>query len=194
MKISKKWFATLLVFASASSAVMAQTYTYYDLGKPKTISVVPNLLAEVVTTANSIQTRSASAYSVKSVSPSAQLTKQGGGNVRIWKTGTTINTRSLQAVNSANQVALSPVFQGDGVLRALSGGVIVGFKQNTTEDQAKAWAESKGYPIKEKLSFGNYYLLDTPVGLTSLELANQWQTSGEVESATPNWWRQVAAR
>lgn len=72
--------------------------------------------------------------------------------------------------------------------------MVVGFKNGTTESQAQAWASSKGYTIKERLSFGNYYLVDTPIGLTSLELANQWQASGEVVSATPNWWRQVQSK
>lgn len=190
----KNWlWATLFAgVMSVSTPVIAQDYTYYDLGKPKTIRLVPNLVAEVVSASqSSVQPRSASVSSIKALSPSAQLTKQGSGNVRIWKTSTAISARNLQA---ANAVTLSPVFQGGGVLRALAGGVVVGFKNGVTESQAKAWASSKGYAIKEKLSFGNYYLVDTPIGLTSLELANQWQASGEVVSATPNWWRQVQSK
>lgn len=194
MKHKTLLFAALLTVSPWISAETAQIYTYHDVGKARTVQLVPNLVADFAAeTENQAQARSAGESTVQSLNPAAQLTNQGSGNARIWKTNTAVSTSGIQArsygtVNEGG--ALSPVFREGGMLKALPGGVVIGFAAGTTQDQANDWAASKGY----KLSFGNYYLIDTPVGMESLNLANQWQASGEVISATPNWWRQLEAK
>lgn len=198
MKHQTLLFAALLATAPWVSAETAQTYTYYDVGKPKTLQLMPNLVADFAAeSVNQAQAKSVGQVTVQSLNPGAQLTDQGSGNARIWKTDVPVTTSSIQSRSYgtvSDGGALSPVFQEGGTLKALPGGVIVGFTAGMTADQANGWAASKGYSVKEKLSFGNYYLIDTPVGMESLNLANQWQTSGEVVSATPNWWRQLEAK
>lgn len=191
--------ATLLISSLGASAdVTAQTYNYYDVGKSKTIELVPNLVADfVVETQNQYQAQSVITSSVQALSPGAQLTDEGSGNTRIWRTTTAIEPKMVKASSYGSTTqgsTLSPVFQEGGSLKALPGGVIVNFAKGTTPDQVKSWALSKGYNVKEKLSFGNYYLIDTPAGIDSLNLANQWHTSGEVVSATPNWWRKLSPK
>ncbi|MBJ6609574.1 MAG: hypothetical protein JG718_04375 [Candidatus Thiothrix moscowensis] len=198
MKHQTLLFAALLTVSPWGSAETAQTYTYYDVGKPKTLQLMPNLVADFAAeTENQAQARSVGENVVKSISPGAQLTDQGGGNARIWKTDVAVNPNAIQARSygtAQDGGTLSPVFQEGGTLKALPGGVVVNFAAGTTQDQANDWAVSKGYSVKEKLSFGNYYLIDTPAGMESLNLANQWQASGEVVSSTPNWWRQLQAK
>lgn len=199
MKHKALLFTALLVLAQGASAdTTAPTYTYYDVGQPRIIPLVPDLVAEFAAeTENQPQARAIGESNVRSLNPAAQLTDQGGGSARIWKmdsavTPDAIQSRSYGTVGDGG--VLSPVFRDGGMLKALPGGVVVGFAAGTTEDQAKDWAMSTGYNLKEKLSFGDYYLIDTPVGMESLDLANQWQASGGVVSATPNWWLQVRAR
>ncbi len=77
----------------------------------------------------------------------------------------------------------------------IPGGVLVKLNPEWTDTQARAWAASKGLPISQRLNItGNWYLLASTPGNAALELANQLHASGEVLSATPNWWKKTKPR
>lgn len=82
-----------------------------------------------------------------------------------------------------------------GRLMALPGGVIVQFAPAWTDADIHAWAHGKSLQISQRLDIpGNWYLLASPPGTAALELANQLHTSGEVLSASPNWWKHTTTR
>ncbi len=169
-----------IIIAALSFNVAAETMHYYDDGSRRTIKLQPNLAAEFTANPSSAQARSTENTNTK---PFVTIHKK-----------TSIISRTAGSV--ANQ---SPVFrEGDspaGRLMALPGGVIVNFKPDWTDDQVRLWTKAHGYFIKQKLNIqGNWYIIDTPPGLVSLQTANKIQETGEVVSASPNWWKQTVAR
>lgn len=171
-------FAGIIIAAFSFNAIAENLY-YYDAGNQHTIKIEPSLVANFSTHA-STQVRSTESGQTK---PFVTIQKN-----------TSLSSRAAGSVT--NQ---SPVFrEGDspaGRLMALPGGVIVNFKPDWTDDQIHLWATAHGYLIEQKLNIqGNWYIIHTEPGLISLQTANEIQESGEVISASPNWWKQTAAR
>lgn len=191
MKSLLTTFTACLLLGMSSVQANDQTYTYYDVGEAKTVTLIPDYVAEFSNSSN-VQARALGESAVQSLNPGAQLTDQGSGNVRIWKVDD--STGNIQARSTSTSGNVSPVFRHNGGLRALPGGIIVEFAESQTQAQVENWAASRGYTIKSKLSFGNFYVIDSPAGLETLTLANQLQASGEVVSATPDWWQQRSKR
>lgn len=168
-----------VIIAILSFNVTAETMHYYDNGNQRSIQLQPSLVAEFAGS-TSAQTRSTENTIIK---PFVSIHKN------------TSPTRRT-AGSTANQ---SPVFrEGDspaGRLMALPGGVIVNFKPDWTDEQVRLWTKTHDYLIKQKLNIlGNWYIIDTPPGLVSLQAANDIQETGEVVSASPNWWKETANR
>lgn len=92
----------------------------------------------------------------------------------------------------------SPAFSdraGGNVARALPGGVIVTFKTDLPEDQARAKLQANGVkPIRHLGSDTRVWLVESEAGLASLELANRLYESGEFAAAQPNWWQPRALK
>lgn len=119
---------------------------------------------------------------------------------------TTQTTPPLVTLQHANQPLtraassqVTPVYrEGNspaGRLMTLPGGVLVKLNPEWTDTQARAWATNKGLSVSQRLNItGNWYLLASTPGNAALELANQLHASGEVLSATPNWWKQTKPR
>jgi hypothetical protein len=82
----------------------------------------------------------------------------------------------------------SPVFKSGPARMTLPGGVILFFKNGV--DGVK-WISAKGLEVKQKLNYGNAYLIKSSPGLPSLELANSLKDDPDIDSAEPNWWREV---
>lgn len=170
-----------ILIATLSFNVTAETTThYYDGNTQHAIKLQPNLVAEFASNA-SAQARSTENANTKR--PFVTIRK----NVPL----------ASRAAGSAT--SQSPVFrEGDspaGRLMALPGGVIVNFKPDWTDDQIQLWAKTHSYVIKQKLNIlGNWYVIDTPPGLISLQTANDIHETGEVLSASPNWWKQTVTR
>jgi len=78
---------------------------------------------------------------------------------------------------------------------ALTGEIIVEFKQEWNETKITNWAKDMGLNIVRNYSFSpNTYLFDAGSGLRSLEIANQIYLSGQVNYAYPNWWKTMALK
>ena len=109
-------------------------------------------------------------------------------------TPSTIATRSAVA-----PAAVTPLFrEGDspaGRLMGLPGGIIVQFHPHWSVTQIAQWLTAHGLPLGERLEIqGHWYSIPTPAGMIALETANQLHESGDVISATPNWWKAMAGR
>lgn len=84
--------------------------------------------------------------------------------------------------------SVSPVFRDEsGRLRALPGGVLVTLRAPLPEAEARALLERAGAKPARALA-PTLWLVEGPVGLGSLELANALHASGAFAGAQPNWW------
>jgi len=87
-------------------------------------------------------------------------------------------------------------------LRSLAGGVIVtlrmapaGNDAAARETQARRQLVAAGLePLRAIDPEARRWLVESPVGLESLELANRLHESGDFESAAPNWWQPRALK
>ncbi len=135
---------------------------------------------------------------LKALAPQAKLKKVIGG-ARIWsiEVAAVPTLKSLSA--SSNGGNYSPVFHRgfslNGPRMALPGNIIVTFKPDWSREQIDAWAGLRQLQVLQQLPTGaNIFVIKTDAGMTGLELANELYRSGEVLSATPNWWREVFTR
>ncbi|HYF60292.1 MAG TPA: hypothetical protein VEA81_15180 [Burkholderiaceae bacterium] len=82
----------------------------------------------------------------------------------------------------------SPVLRDEsGRARALPGGVLVTFAAALDEPAARAAVAAQGARVARRIA-DRIWLVESPAGLASLELANRLADSGAFESAQPNWW------
>lgn len=191
--------AALLVMAvvfaaSVRGRALAQqgTLYYYDGGERRNITLEEGMVAGFGESGKN---------AVKGLFPAAEAeaatARRGGGFAALFKVAPNALKTALKP--SAGAPAFSPVFhEGEGKagpLLALPGGVIVNFYEGWDDTQVRQWAEKGGYEVGEKLDIGgNHYLINTPPGQAALDTANSIQESGQVLSATPNWWREHARR
>ncbi|MGZ5052383.1 MAG: hypothetical protein ACXWF8_02510 [Methylobacter sp.] len=169
-----------IIIATLSFNAIADNLYYYDAGNQRTIKIDPSLTANFSTNTSSPQVRSTESVQTQPFVTIQKITSP------VSKTAGSVSNQS-------------PVFrEGDspsGRLMALPGGVIVNFKPDWTDDQINSWATAHGYRIEQKLNIqGNWYIIHTEPGLISLQTANDIQESGEVITASPNWWKQTATR
>lgn len=170
--------------AAAVSELVA--YTWYDGGKPRTAWLQPRQVADF-------------SGDIKAAMPEArQLSARGGAVVYELAAGQDSKAAVAAATASDAKAAVSPVFyddgQGQGRKRALPGNVVVQFADDVRPATVEAWAEREQLTLLHKLNFGNYYLVRSPAGLASLELANRLQEQELVLSAQPNWWVEAVTR
>ncbi len=139
-----------------------------------------------------------SGKALKALMPQAKLKKVIGG-ARIWsiEPAAIATLKSLSASNNGRNY--SPVFHRGFTLQgprmALPGNIIVTFKPDWSREQIDAWAGLRELQIFQQLPIGvNIFVIKTDAGMTGLELANELYRSGEVLTATPNWWREVFTR
>jgi len=105
--------------------------------------------------------------------------------------GPAVGTDVIRPARDASAGAgglVSPVLRDDrGRLRALPGGVLVVLQAPLPEADARGLLEASG--VRPVRALGQVlWLVEGPVGLGSLELANRLHTSGRFASAQPNWW------
>jgi hypothetical protein len=102
--------------------------------------------------------------------------------------------KSDEGATRKEAVQVSPIFlDSTGQPRALPGGVIVSFRQELPEAQARARLEESGLTPRRQLG-PRMWLVDSPVGVASLDLAERLQGDERFEFAQPNWWRPRATK
>jgi hypothetical protein len=96
--------------------------------------------------------------------------------------------RPAGSTDRAAAAQVSPVLRDEsGRPRGLPGGVVVVLKTPMDEAAARALIGQAGAVALQALS-DRLWLVQGPIGLGSLTLANQLQADGRFESAQPNWW------
>lgn len=174
-----KQFGALLLAAGLAPSVFAGSLYYYNGVSQQRITPEPTQIAEFAP------------YGATSAARSASPTK-------AWKF-VTLRAAGPGTADAAGGAKTSPVFrEGDspaGRLMALPGGVIVQFKPDWTDTQVSAWLASKALTAKQRLAIrGNWYVIHSSAGQAALDLANAMHESGEVVSASPNWWKETVTR
>jgi hypothetical protein len=103
------------------------------------------------------------------------FTPRPGDRVPIIETGTPDALRS-------------PVLRDEsGRLRALPGGLLVQLRTPLAPAQARALLHAADLQPTRAIS-DTLWLVDSPLGLASLHLANRLHRSGQFASVQPNWW------
>ena len=186
-------------FALLGGASQATTRVYFDGGSPRSATQQPHLLAHFTP-------QGASTARVVRAAADAGLGGGGGDGGDGIDRGFVAPVPFVQIIDTTRAVPVqttagdtSPVFREGtspaGRLMALPGGVVVNFKQDWTVEGIQAWALQGGHALGARLNIlGNWYLVKTAAGMPSLETANVLQRSGDVLSATPNWWMETAHR
>jgi hypothetical protein len=96
--------------------------------------------------------------------------------------------RPAGSTDRTQAAQVSPVLRDEsGRLRSLPGGVMVVLKTPMDETGARTLISQAGATPLHALS-DRLWLVQGPVGLGSLRLANQLQAAGLFESVQPNWW------
>ncbi|MBX7101158.1 MAG: hypothetical protein K1X89_25810 [Myxococcaceae bacterium] len=170
------------VALSGAALADAPRAAYFDHGKKLTITLEPGLVAEF----GKADAKSA----VLASAPGAEELKVGAGGPRVFK----VPAASVR-VKATTSVVYRQGTSPAGRLMALPGGIVVTFKPEWTDAQVREWSAAKGYPVRQKLAItGNWYVLGTPAGQASLDAANAVHQSGEVVSASPNWWLETVTK
>lgn len=161
----------LATTACAQQKITSKPYIWYDGGKPRQIWLDNSLVAD-------LGKRGAA-------NASAAASKE---SVRILNRAEKLGQEALQNSTTAEVFRDSP----NGPVRTLPGNVIVRLDAGWTREQVDAWLVSNALPQGRRLSANsNLYVIPSPPGLASLELANRLQESGGVVWAQPDWWQPV---
>lgn len=176
---------------SSTNTVAAKSsanYYWYDGKRKRVITQDSEMVAELISSG-------ASSVLKSKISAAREVGKQTSATVKLWDVSAAGDSnQSLSALASTMKGSVSPVFsnsQSGGQRMALPGGILVTFKAHWDENKVNQWVSKKGLTVKQKMGFGNIYVLNSAAGLASLNLANSIYESGEVEGASPNWWQDL---
>lgn len=168
----------------AAAGPLVRSMVWYDGDRQRMAWINQELIVE-------FGALTAEESAVKGFDATATPLPNGRAGIRFWKLNAA--ETALGTLRSTNQARYSPLFH-DGASagaprRALPGNIIVTFKPEWTHALVQQWAAVRGLDIVQRLNIvGNVYVLKTSPGIAGLELANAIHLSGEVVSATPNWW------
>lgn len=174
----------------SDAGAAAQPYHWYDGDKQRTVYLDQTMIADF---------NPQSDATTKAASDTGLTAGKTIGGTRLWKLSSGSTKTALNTVKSQVQTGkYSPVFrdtQASGQARALPGNVIVQFADDWDEAKIKQWVSDQGQSIDSKATFGtNFYILTTPPGMASLEIANTLFETGDVLLASPNWWKEPHLR
>lgn len=178
--------AGLALMTPIAVAADAQAY-YYDGGRRIAIVEQPDLVAEF----------GAPVARARAAGPGAQQVA-GDSLVRVLRVAPG-DGAGAQPQGTMAAGARSAVYRQNGTaagrLMALPGGVLVKFQPGWSSQQIDTWLATRSLPTGQAMAIGPAWrLLPTAPGSEALAMANRIQESGEVVSASPNWWTQTRAK
>lgn len=195
--VSLAIFLTACVSGPSFSQDLTPSNSFYYDGKTKVfLEVEDGMLAEF---GNPVQPNdNGSRSAVKSSDSSASLVKTHG-NLNLWRTNAKSGSVAVaKSLNSNSKIGYSPVFRTgkSGPLLALPGNILMEFEESMSESKIETFLLGKGLRIKKKLDIPgrNFYEIETPAGVASLNLANSLYGQPGVISSSPNWWREAVAK
>jgi hypothetical protein len=169
-----------------TSSLNGGKVTWYDGKEQKSAILLSDFLLEVV--------GSSGESKMKSIDKNA-TTAMDGRRYKVHKLTDPTIKASISKGAIPDSVKKSgnflPVFSENGSeshLMVPVGNIIVQLESSYDESKAKSWASENGLRILNKLSFGNFYLIESPAGFYAIDLANSLVGKKGVLSATPEWW------
>lgn len=179
---------------ATDDAQLGRAVHYYDGETKRTLWLDESRVAEFTPSASSSQALAASF-------PGAREAAGSFGRVKIWDVNR--SPEIAQYVGDLNglhaDASFSPVLRDaqseHASMKALPGGVLVVLDAAWSEQEVRDWLVSRGHAVRQSLPTApNAFVIDTPVGMESLEIANALFESGDVVSASPNFWKESATR
>lgn len=118
---------------------------------------------------------------------------------RVWRVRAPLGVDGLARSLSRDSLRFSPALHEAASSKtpvcALPGGVVVTFQPDWDRARIDAWLAAHDLRIAEDVApAANMFLVATPPGLESVEIANRLHESGELVESTPNVWRQASTR
>lgn len=102
--------------------------------------------------------------------------------------------RAEAALPDVSPALQSPVFRDEGGrARALPGGVVVVLDAALDDADARALIARHGAAASRRIA-DRVWLVESPAGMASLELANRLADTGAFTAAQPNWWVERALK
>lgn len=201
-----------LIISFSCFADENKVYYWWDGNTKRTIKVVEDILVEVPTEKQIAAEASATAAAAKAKTPGKGLPQQKiaekmkslPGEFKVQNIEGTgpfsklhVTSKNFHEDIKQNLGGIySPLFEDGASSKAFAGGIIITFKDAKTDEEAKSWAQAQGLKLKEKMGLANgrTWLVESDVGLASLELANQLHDSPDIESSQPNWVHDFSSR
>lgn len=187
-----KIFIKIFIFFCFIYKIYPQEYSFYEGKEEKKLYLQKDYLADF-SNEDTFQ---------NAIDKNAKLHKQIGV-VKIYeisdynikkKIEKGIFTKNLKTTSKISEVF--SFYPKGGPKIALPGNIIVKFKDTIAKDQIESILKSKGLKIIriQKILDKEYFILETPPGLPSLELANQLRNLPEVEYSKPDLWIEISKR
>ena len=177
---------------NAEVSVPSQTAQYFDGERWRTVWIGDEEVVEFIADDGRESL-------VPALAPQAELVGERA-RTRVWRLPEGASAASaIRAVRQERQGdRLSPRFyrSADGASPMALNDTISGrFKQRWSKADIEAWARRNGVELVRQLAMQSHaYVVRTEAGMAALETANAIQNSGEVESATPDWWVETHLR
>lgn len=171
---------------------LTRSVEYYDGESKRTVWVSNELLAEIGPSEDG-------RARVLQFDNAAEPRSEPQLGVRLWRVRAARGVDEASREMTRDALRFSPVLHDSASsgspLSALPGGVVATFPSGWDRARIDAWAAARGMGAPEPVvAEANLYLLASPPGLASLELANRLHESGELVACTPNVWRQASTR
>ena len=100
--------------------------------------------------------------------------------------------KEIEAPSSTSELFRNGKSNNSKVM-GLPGGVFVQFNKSLTDPEISQIIAAENMKVKKKYS-RDYFLIDSPMGLSSLKIANELNTKKGINKAYPNWWRNLSLR
>ena len=98
------------------------------------------------------------------------------------------------ALTSTSGGTVSPVLKDAAGRRyGLPGGLIVTLKQDMSEADGRAQLVAAGLKPERQIT-GRVWVVESPAGLETIEMANQQNAKGIFTDVSPNWWTKRALK
>ncbi|MFN3603072.1 MAG: S8 family serine peptidase [Leptonema sp. (in: bacteria)] len=172
--------------------MLSQEFRYYEGKEEKKLYLQKDYLADFTENSSFI----------KNIDPKGKLLKKQG-TVSIYQVGDPKIRNQIQKGTLTKslkpQSKLSEVFSthpSGGPKIALPGNIIIKFKDSVSKSQIDQILQSKNLKVIriQKILEQDYYIIESPSGLASLELANQLASLPEVEYSKPDLWIEISKR
>jgi hypothetical protein len=168
----------LLTLMLSSSGLMAADF-WHDGQHERRLYQDSRLVAQLVYPSNSTSstTRQVNAAATTDERPQVRLLRA--------------QERSTRRPNQTQEVEVA-VYRDSprGPVRVATGGVLLRLQPELSRQEQADWLEQAGLQsLPASQALAGYWLISSPPGDASIELANRLQAEEVVVSASPNWWR-----